>query len=127
MMKAVVSTNSASFCVSPGSILNPNVSLLPMTMPNTNTAKKPEACRPSAAKPAEITATSVTRGAYSVRKAHRSAGDQKCCEITERNSGDNADHRLLDECDDGMHEREFAGAGRNRHHGERQDRAHPGR
>ncbi len=46
MMKAVVSTNSASFCASPASILKPKLSLLPSTTPNTNTAMKPLACRP---------------------------------------------------------------------------------
>ena len=50
MMNAVVITKSSSFCDSPGSILKPNESLLPIMMPNTNTAMKPLACRPSAAK-----------------------------------------------------------------------------
>ncbi len=51
-------------------------------------------------------------------------GDQKRRQISERNPGDNADHGLLDERDNGMHEREFTGAGRNRYHGKRHDRAH---
>src|SRR6185312_13910144 len=50
MMKAVVPTYSSCACSSAPLILNPNVSLLPMTMPNTNTAMKPLACKPSAAK-----------------------------------------------------------------------------
>src|SRR6516164_196650 len=50
MMNAVVTTNSASLCASPASIRKPKTSLLPSTMPNTNTAMNPEACRPLAAK-----------------------------------------------------------------------------
>ncbi len=41
MMKAVVTMKSLSFFVSPGSIWKPNASLLPSTIPNTNTAMKP--------------------------------------------------------------------------------------
>src|SRR6266851_3169081 len=50
MMNAVVSMYSSSFWASPASILKPNVSLLPSTMPNTNTAMKPLASMPAAAK-----------------------------------------------------------------------------
>jgi len=60
MMKAVVNMYSSSFCASPASIAKPNDSLLPSMMPNTNTAMKPLACRPSAREIAPITATNVT-------------------------------------------------------------------
>jgi len=72
IMKAVVETNSSSRFCSVGPMLNPNESLLPMKIPNTNTAMKPLACRPSAAKYAASTATMLTMGAYSLRNAHLS-------------------------------------------------------
>ncbi len=48
MISAVVMTYSSSFSCSRSSILKPKASLLPITMPNTNTAMKPEECMPSA-------------------------------------------------------------------------------
>ena len=68
MINAVVRTNSSSRCCSPGSILKPNRSLLPIAIPNTNTAMKPLACSPSAARYEPTTAMSDTSGAYSSRK-----------------------------------------------------------
>ena len=116
MMKEVVSTNSSSFCASPGSIRKPKLSLLPSTTPNTNTAMKPRGVQ---AARGEIGADHRDQRHY-----RRIFGeerpflmrDQKRGEIAEGEPGGDADRGLLDERKQGMRQRELACAGRDREH-----------
>ena len=42
----------------------------------------------------------VTTGAYSARNAHFSWAISECGEVSERDTGDDADHELLEQVDD---------------------------